>query len=126
MTSHCIFSLSLIQVGGADKGNEIDMEVADPTGKIILEELGSRGNMYGEHDDSHSDDVHDGANVKVTEEGDYEVCFVNSRSQSAKYSKRVYLDIGPVLTVKYKTADQADLPEEKVVSMAVSASLPTL
>ncbi|XP_065184943.1 uncharacterized protein LOC135815556 [Sycon ciliatum] len=82
---------------------DVDLEVTDPAGNVVLQELHSRGNAQGDHDKRHDNSNHDGSMVMVKKTGDYKVCFNNRQSNSAMYRKQLYLDIGPVLHVKYTT-----------------------
>lgn len=110
----------LLQVVGNAKYSDIDMSVTDPTGRVVLEELRSRGNMEGEHNELHNDEDHEDSLVKVRESGDYKVCFGNKQTVSPSFQKRLHLDIGPMLNIKFKNSRKDDLPEEQTERIFVS------
>ena len=93
---------------------DIDLVVYDSKGNVVLQELRSHGNM--EHEDQHNDERHEGSAIKVSEKGDYRICFSNRFSTVT--SKRLYLDVGPVLNLRYKTRPD-DMSARDTESMMV-------
>lgn len=102
-----------VESGGDE---DIDLNVFDPRGKVVMRELRSSGNI--DHGEDHDDEQHEGSAVKVTEGGHYKICISNRFSTVT--SKRVYMDVGPVVSVKYNTQPES-LPAQDVESMGVSA-----